>query len=147
MDRQERDRETWTHRDRQRLTDGQHMKTNRDSEWCKVSGRQSCAPNYNNHNLSQASWLSTHSNTPRACFPWNPNRLAMTQPTRPKTAEQMAKERAFLSRAKLCIHNQSAHGCNPPNGKRCNFAHRLCYLQVPEESAGDWSEIWKKRRG
>ena len=60
-----------------------------------------------------------------------------------KTEVQVAKERAFLSRVTLCIHNQWGR-CNPPNGKKCNFAHWLNELQPPEEGSETWWKIWQK---
>ena len=62
-------------------------------------------------------------------------------PQQQKTQQQIAKENAFLSRVKLCEHNQNC-SCNPPGGRPCNFAHWLSELQAPEESQGVWSKVW-----
>ena len=60
-----------------------------------------------------------------------------------KTKEQIAKERRFLSRIKLCEWNLF-NGCNPPNGGPCNFAHFLIDLQMPEEEGPMWSTVWQE---
>ena len=61
----------------------------------------------------------------------------------PKTVDQLAKEEALLSKIRLCWHAQQGL-CNPPNGRRCNFAHFLRYLSVPEEKYGNWSKVWQQ---
>ena len=60
-----------------------------------------------------------------------------------KTAEQVAKENAFLSRVRLCEHNLRGR-CNPPGNRQCNFAHSLSELQMPEERRGSWSQVWSR---
>ena len=56
------------------------------------------------------------------------------------TVEQLANERALLSKIRFCKHNQY-QSCRPPNGKPCNFAHWLQDLTVPEEMYGNWSKV------
>ena len=52
------------------------------------------------------------------------------------------KEEAFLNRTQLCIYNRTFAVCR--YGAKCNFAHALSDLQMPEESWGVWSEAWRK---
>ena len=59
-----------------------------------------------------------------------PNLLTMSELL--KTWDQLAREEALLSKIRLCWHAQQGL-CNPPNGRRCNFAHFLRDLSVPEE--------------
>ena len=68
----------------------------------------------------------------------------LTMPELLKTVDQLAKEEeAPLSKIQLCWHAQQGL-CNPPNGRRCNFAHCLRDLRVPEEKYGDWSKVWQQ---
>ena len=67
----------------------------------------------------------------------------MSMPPPQKTEAQIVKERACLTRCKLCTHNQWG-SCNPPNGRLCNFAHTLAQLQPPEEGSESWWKIWGK---
>ena len=71
----------------------------------------------------------------------------MSEPPKEKTEWQINKERANLSRIRLCHHNLRGWGyCNPPSGKQCNFAHWLSDLTVPEEWRGDRSKVWQGAR-
>ena len=50
---------------------------------------------------------------------------------------------AFLFRTQLCVHNLH-QACKPPKGRKCNYAHWLRELQVPEEFCGNWEKAWDK---
>ena len=67
----------------------------------------------------------------------------MVELRKEKTVEQLAEERALLSKIRLCKHNQY-QACRPYNGKPCNFAHWLQYLTVPEDMYGNWSNVWQQ---
>ena len=68
-----------------------------------------------------------------------PNLLTMSELL--KTMDQLAKEEVLLSKIRLCWHAQQGL-CNPPNGRRFNFAHFLRYLSVPEEKYRNWCKVW-----
>ena len=70
-----------------------------------------------------------------------PNLLTMSELL--KTWDQLAKEEALLSKIRFCWHAHQGL-CNPPTGRRCNFAQFLRDLSVPEENYGDWSKVWQQ---
>lgn len=55
-----------------------------------------------------------------------------------KTEKEKAKEEAHLSCIQLCKFNFKGR-CQPKPGRRCNYAHDLSELQMPEESHSNWA--------